>query len=322
MRRALLLGACGAGLLLSTVATTPWAQGYPTRPIRIIAPFPAAGAADIVARVIAQRLAEQLGVSAIVDNRPGAAGAIGSEIVANAVPDGHTLLIGVTASHGINPALQKLSYDAVKDFAPVSLVATIPHILVVNPANPARTLQEFIKYAKAKPGMTFGSAGIGTPHHLAGEFLKIAAGLDLVHVPYKGSAPALTDLVGGQLDFMSIEYAAAFTNIKAGKLRALAVASLERLPGVDMPTFAEAGLPGFEVTAWYAVFAPARTPPAIVNLLSKEIARGLAMPETRERFAQLMTKPVGSTPEELATFMKADIARWAKVIKQSGVKPE
>jgi tripartite-type tricarboxylate transporter receptor subunit TctC len=294
-------------------------QKYPVKTVRIIAPFPAGGAADILARVVAQRLTEQLGQTAIVENRPGAAGAIGSELVAKAPPDGYTLLVGVTASHGINPALQKLSYDAIKDFAPISLLATIPHVLVVHPSIPAKNLQEFIKLAKARPGMTFGSAGAGTPHHLAGEMLGQLTGTKVTHVPYKGSAPAVNDLLGGHIDFMSVEYAAVADNINAGKLRALAIATAKRVPGLNVPTFAEAGLPGFEVTAWYALYAPAATPPDIVNLLSKEIEKALANPDTRARLATLHTTPMASTPAEASAYTKAEIARWGKVVKAAGI---
>ena len=316
-RRALrALALVTAGTLLTTAQAQ---QRYPSKTVRIIAPFPAGGAADILARITAQRLTEQLGQTVIVENRPGAAGAIGSELVAKSAPDGYTLLVGVTASHGINPALQKLSYDAVKDFAPISLLATIPHVLVVHPSIPARTLTEFIKLARARPGMTFGSAGAGTPHHLAGEMLAQLTGTKLMHVPYKGSAPAINDLLGGHIDFMSVEYAAIAEPVKSGKVRPLAIATAKRLPGLDVPTFAEAGLPGFEVTAWYALYAPAATPADIVTLLSKEVAKALAHPDTRERLQTLHTTPMPSTPAEAAAYTRAEIARWAKVVKASGI---
>ncbi len=285
-------------------------QKFPARTIRIVAPFPAAGAADIVARVVAQIFSEQL-----------AAGAIGSELVARAAPDGYTLVVGVTASHGINPAINpKLPYDAVKDFAPISLVTTIPHVLVVHPSLPVKSLQEFIKFAKAQPGLTYGSAGVGTPHHLAGEMLGVMTGAKFTHVPYKGTAPAIVDLMGGQIYFMSSEYAAVAGQISAGKLRALAAATANRLPGVNIPTFKEAGLSDFEVTAWYGLYAPAGTPADIVNLLSKEIARGLATQEVKDRLGPLHAKPIGSSPAELAAYTRAEIVRWGKVAKAANIR--
>jgi tripartite-type tricarboxylate transporter receptor subunit TctC len=316
------LAFCSALLFAVAGSAAAQAPAYPVKSIRLVAPFAPGGALDLVARVVGQVITEQLGQPVIVDNRAGAAGAIGSELVARAAPDGYTLLLGATTTHGINPVLQKLSYDPLKDFTPVSLVATIPHVLVVNPTLPVTTLPEFIKYARGKPGMTYGSAGTGSPHHLAGEMLKLAAGIDLVHVPYKGSAPAMSDVIGGQLQFMSIELTAAVAQIKAGKLRALAIATAKRVPGVDLPTFAEGGIAGFEVTAWYAVYAPAGTPRAVVDTLSKAIARGMGSGEAREKLGALNAVPLGSTPEELNTHMQAELARWSKVIKSAGVKPE
>lgn len=217
-----------------------------------------------------------MGQSVVVDNRPGASGAIGSAVVARSAPDGYTLLLGATTTHGIiNPALNaKLVYDPVKDFTPISLVATIPHILVVNTSIPVNSLKEFVELAKSKPGMAYGSAGNGSPHHLAGVMLGLMAGVDVMHVPYKGSGPAMTDLIGGQLQFMSVELAAAEPHIKAGKLKALAIATPARVQGVDLPTFAESGYPGFEVTAWYAVFGPHGMPEDAVSRLSRGNRQG------------------------------------------------
>ena len=309
--------------LLATAPAASFAQpAFPSKTIRLIAPFAPGGALDLTARVVGQVITEQLGQPVIVDNRAGAAGAIGSEQVARAAPDGYTLLLGATTTHGINPVLQQLSYDPIKDFTPVSLVVTIPHVLVVNPTLPVNTLPDLIKYARSKPGLTYGSAGTGSPHHLAGEMLKIATGIDITHVPYKGSAPAMSDVIAGQVQFMSIELTAAVSQLKAGKLRAIAIATAKRVPGVDLPTVGESGVPGFEVTAWYAVYAPARTPRNVVDTLSKAIARGLGSGEAREKLASLNAVTVGSTPEELAVHMRSELARWSKVIKTAGVKAE
>ena len=309
--------------LLATAPAASFAQpAFPSKTIRLIAPFAPGGALDLTARVVGQVITEQLGQPVIVDNRAGAAGAIGSEQVARAAPDGYTLLLGATTTHGINPVLQQLSYDPIKDFTPVSLVVTIPHVRVVNPTLPVNTLPDLIKYARSKPGLTYGSAGTGSPHHLAGEMLKIATGIDITHVPYKGSAPAMSDVIAGQVQFMSIELTAAVSQLKAGKLRAIAIATAKRVPGVDLPTVGESGVPGFEVTAWYAVYAPARTSRNVVDTLSKAIARGLGSGEAREKLASLNAVTVGSTPEELTVHMRSELARWSKVIKTAGVKAE
>ncbi len=299
------------------------AQGFPTKPIRLIAPFSAGGALDLIARTVGQKLSESFGRPVIVDNRAGASGAIGSEVVARSTPDGYTLLLGATTTHGINPALNpKLGYDAVKDFTPISLVATIPHVIVVNPSVPAKTLQDFVRLAKSRPGMAYGSAGHGSPHHLAIEMLKGMAQLDLVHVAYKGSAPAMIDLMSGQIQIMSVELTAAAPYIKEGRMRPIAIATSQRTPGVDLPTVAEAGYAGFEVTAWYAVFGPAGMPPTVVSRLHAEILKGLAEPDVRERFRSLGATPVGSTPAELGNHVRAELTRWTRVIKAGKITPE
>ena len=320
MRRFLFPFAAVALLVISQGAQ---AQAFPNKPIRLVAPFSPGGALDLIARGIGQKLSEGMRQPVVVENRPGASGAIGSEAVAKSAPDGYTLLLGATTTHGINPALNpKLSYDPVKDFTPISLVATIPHILVVNPSVPAYSLQEFVQLARSKPGMAFGSAGNGSPHHLAGEMLKMMAHIDVVHVPYKGSGPAMTDLIGGQLQFMSVELAAAEPYLKAGKLRALAIATAKRVPGVDLPTFAESGYPEFEVTAWYAIFGPAGMPDEIVSRLNAEIVKALAMPDLRDRLQKLGAAPVGSSAAELAAHVRAELARWTRVVKAAGITAE
>lgn len=313
------IGSFAIALALAPGAVS--AQNYPSKPIRLIAPFSAGGALDLIARAVGQKLSDSLGKPVIVDNRAGASGAIGSELVARATPDGYTLLLGATTTHGINPALNKLTYDPVKDFTPISLVATIPHVLVVHPSLPVKNVQELVRLAKSKPGMAFGSAGHGSPHHLAIEMLKNMAQLDLVHVAYKGSAPAMTDLVSGQIQLMSVEYTAAAQFIKDGKMRPIAIATPKRVPGIDLPTVAEAGYAGFEVTAWYAVFGPAGMPAPIVSQLQSEIAKGIAEPDVRERFRALGATPVGSPPAELDRHVRAELARWSRVIKAGNIQP-
>lgn len=299
------------------------AQGFPSKPIKLVAPFSPGGALDLIARGIAQKMTENIGQTVVVDNRAGAAGAIGSELVAKSAPDGYTLLLGATTTHGINPVINsKLPYDPVKDFSPISLVATIPHLLVVNAALPVDSLQSFVKYAKSKPGLAYGSAGNGSPHHLAGAMFSSLAGIETVHVPYKGSGPALVDLISGQLQFMSVETVAAEPHLKAGKIRSLAIASAHRQAGQSLPTFAEQGYPGFEVTAWYAIFAAAHTPPEIVARLNAEVVKAVANPDLRNRLTQLGATPVGSTSVELGAFVRAELDRWGRAVKVANLKLE
>lgn len=305
-------------------AQSALAQAFPSKPVRLIVPFPAGtGALELLSRGISQYVAESVGQPVIVENRTGASGAIGSESVARSAPDGHTILMGTTTTHAINPALNpKLSYNPATDFTPISLVATEPLVLVVNSSVPANTLQEFIRLAKSKPGMSFGSAGNGSPHHLAGETLKSMAGIDASHVPYKGAIPALTDLVGGRLQFMVTSLAAVEPHVKAGKLRSLAIATANRVPGVDLPTFAESGYPGFEFVSWYAVFGPAGVPEAVVTRLHAEIVRALATQDLRERLQKQSVTLIGSSPAELAAHVRTELARWTNVVKTTGIKLE
>ena len=308
---------------LAVASVNVHAQTFPAKPVRLVAPFSTGGALDLIARAVGQKLADGLGRPVVVDNKAGASGAIGSEFVARAAPDGYTLLLGATTTHGINPALNpKLAYDPVRDFTPISLVATIPHVLVVHPDVPAKTVQEFVRLAKSRPGMTFGSAGHGSPHHLGGEMLKAMAQIDMTHVPYKGSGPAMVDLMSGQIQLMSVELTAAAAYIKDNRMRALAIATPKRVPGVDLPTVAEAGYPGFEVTAWYAVFGPAGIPPAIVKRLNADIVKGMGDSDLRERFRALGATPVGSTPDELGAHVRAELARWTHVIKTAKIAAE
>ena len=317
MRRFLL-----AAALLAFAPYAP-AQPYPSKPIRLVAPFAPGGALDLIARGVAAKLAESMGQPVVVENRAGASGALGSEAVARSAPDGYTLLLGATTTHGINPALNPrgLPYDPIKDFTPISLVATIPHALVVNPSLPVTSVQELVKYAKSHQ-LAYGSAGNGSPHHLAAELFKSMAGIDAVHVPYKGSGPALADLISGQIQFISVEFTAAEPYIKAGKLKALATATAERVPGLSIPTVAEGGYPGFVVTSWYAIFGPAGMPPDVTRKLSAEIAKAVNETDLRDRLKGLGTTPIGSTPETLAAHVRSEIGRWTQVVKTAGIKAE
>lgn len=298
-------------------------QAFPSKSIRLVAPFPPGGEIDLIARGIGQKMSESMGQTVVVENIAGAAGAIGSERVAKSAPDGYTILLGATTTHGINPALNpKLPYDAEKDFTPVSLVTTIPHVLVVNAAVPANTLAEFVQLAKARPGLPYGSAGNGSPHHLAAALFASLAGFEATHVPYKGVGPSLADLISTQITFMSVGIAGADPHIKSGKVRPLALAAPARLPGVDIPTFAELGYKGFEVTAWYAVFAPAGLPPEITTRLSSEVAKATNAPDLRERLKALGATPVGGTSQQLAAHVRAEIERWSRAGKAANFKME
>ena len=311
------------GASLALVASWASAQAYPVKPIRIVVPFPPGGATDILARDVAQKLTEAWGQQVIVDNRPGAGGNIGSELVAHSAPDGYTLEMGTVGTHAINASLYaKMPYDHVKDFAPVILVAGVPNVLVVNNAVPANSVAELIAYAKANPGkLNFASSGNGTSIHLSGELFKVMAGVQMTHIPYKGSAPALQDLLGGQVQLMFDNLPPSLPQIKAGKVRALAVTSLTRAPALpDVPTVAESGLPGFEASSWFGILAPAGTPPAIVAKLNAEIAKWLATPEAKEKLAKQGANAAGGTPEDFAKHIAAETAKWAKVVKESGAK--
>jgi len=299
------------------------AQGYPAKPIRIVVPFPPGGATDILARAVAQKLTDAWGQAVVVDNRPGAGGNIGSEIVAKAAPDGYTLEMGTVGTHAINASLYaKMPYDHVKDFAPVILVAGVPNVLVVNPSLPVSSVQELIAYAKANPGkLNFASSGNGTSIHLAGELFKVMAGVQMTHIPYKGSAPALQDLIGGQVQLMFDNLPPSLPHIKAGKLRALAVTSATRSSALpDTPTIAESGLPGFEASSWFGVLAPAGTPPAIIARLNAEIGAWLASAEAKEKMLALGANIGGGSPEDFARHIAAETAKWQKVVKASGAK--
>lgn len=305
-------------------AQSALAQAFPNKPIRLIVPFPAGiGALDLLSREVSRRVSESVGQPVVVENRTGASGAIGAEAVARSAPDGYTILLGTTTTHAINPALNpKLSYNPVTDFTPITMLGTEPLVLVVNSSVPASTLREFIRLAKSEPGMSFGSAGNGSPHHLAGETLKSVAGIDVLHVPYKGAIPALTDLIGGRLQFMFYSLAAVAPHVKTGKLRPLAIATANRVPGADLPTLAESGYPGFEFISWYAVFAPAGVPEAVVSRLHAEIVKALETQDLRERLEKQSITPVGNSPAELAAYVRTELAHWTNVVKTTGIKAE
>lgn len=298
------------------------AQSYPSRAVRLIVPFAAGGSTDIIARTMSTRLTEMLGQSVIVDNRPGGGTVIGTETVARSAPDGYTLLV-VPAPFTINPSLlSKLPYDPINDFTPVTLINTTPLVVVVNPSVPARNVKDLIALARSKPGaLNFGSSGVGGSNHLAGELFNAMAGVKMVHVPYKGNAPALTDLVGGHVDLIFNGLTSAYPLIKSNKLRPLAVTSLQRsavLP--EMPTLDESGLKGFIAVAWNGLAGPAKLPGEAVDRLAGAIRKVLANPEMRERLKSEGSDPVGSTPAEFSAFIRDEITKWAKVIKLSGAK--
>ncbi|MFN7750756.1 MAG: Bug family tripartite tricarboxylate transporter substrate binding protein [Pseudomonadota bacterium] len=320
------LAVLAAGLATAAAGLPAAAQqpAFPVKSMRMVAPFAPGGALDLVARGAAQVRTEPLGQPVIVDNRAGAAGAIGSELVARAAPDGYSLLLGATTTHGINPVLQKLSYDPVRDFAPVTLVASTPYLMVVTNGLPAKSVREFIALLKSDPSrINMASSGSGGMPHLAGELFQLMAGVKMTHVPYKGTGAVFPDLISGQVQVTFGDLIAAFPHVKGGRLRALAITSPKRVASLpDVPTVAEAGLPGYEAVGWFGVFAPARTPVPIVDALQGAIARFLERPDARERFAGLGADVVASRPAEFAAVLKADIARWARVVKESGAKVE
>ncbi len=314
-----------AAAVAALQATAALAQNYPTRAIRMVVPFPPGGPNDILARLLAQKTSEQVGHPVVLDNRGGAGGVIGTDAVAKAAADGYTLLFSGTASLSINPSLYaKLPYDPLTDFAPITLVGTAPSIFILHPSVPVKSIKELIDYTRANPGkLNFASAGIGTPPHLGGELFNTMAGVNMVHVPYKGGGPATADLLAGQVQLYISGISTAIPLVKEGKVRGIAVTSSKRtslLP--DTPTVAESGLPGFEVGNWYAIVAPAGTPRPIVNRLNAELNKAIALADVRKRFFELAVEPMGSTPEELAAYNKSEITKWARAIKAAGMKPE
>jgi tripartite-type tricarboxylate transporter receptor subunit TctC len=314
-----------AAAALMIAACAAHAQNYPVKPVRLVVPFAPGGSSEIIARSVAQRLSENTGQQFVVENRPGGAGNIAMQEVARAEPDGYTLMLGHVGTLAMNPAMfAKLPYDPNRDFAPVSLIAIVPNIFVVNASLPVKNLAEFIALAQAQPGsINYGSAGNGSAGHLAFEYLKMVTKVELVHVPYRGTGPMLTDLLGGQTQATSAGTPPLLPHIKSGKLRAFAVGTPQRVSSLpDVPTVAEQGYPGFETSQWYGIIVPAKTPDAIIKKLSAEIAKAVKSPEVLARYHDDGTVAVGSTPSEFAEFIRKEQARWGEVVRKAGVKAE
>jgi tripartite-type tricarboxylate transporter receptor subunit TctC len=321
-RLAVLAAACA---LLAGTTLPAQAQTWPDKPLKLIVPFPAGGTVDTVARNIAQKLSESLHQTVVVENRAGAAGSIGSEAVARAAPDGYTLLMGTASTHGTNPAVQKsLPYDPVRDYAPVALVASTPYILVVHPSVQANSVAELLALARAQPGkLNFGSYGSGSSNHLATELFRAISGADVVHVPYKGGAPAMTDLLAGQVQMMFDVFTTSGPQIRTGKLRLLGVGAPRRSAlAPEAPTLAEAGVPGFDASTFFGIFAPAGTPRSVVMRLNEDINRALQTPDMRERLAAVGAEPGGGSPELLGQAVAAEVAKWTKLVRERNLRFE
>jgi tripartite-type tricarboxylate transporter receptor subunit TctC len=310
-----------AALLAPALAHAQTAA-FPSKPIRLIVPYPPGGGSDTIARPLAQRLAENLKQQVVVDNRGGAGGNIGMEIAAKSPPDGHTIVFALTAQLAVNPALyRKLPYDPIRDFEPITLLATGPYVLVVHPSLPVKNVKELIALARARPGqITYASSGSGSGGHLANELLNSMAKVKMLHIPYKGGGPALVDLLAGNVQVLFSTWVAGKPHIDSGRIRALGVSTAKRLSGVDIPTVAESGVPGFDAGVWYAYLAPAGTPRDVVSKLNAEILRAASHPDFKQVLSRAAIEPVGSTPEELARFMKIELAKWAKVVKDANVQ--
>ena len=308
-------------LLLALPLHAALAQ-YPNRAVKLIVPFPPAGATDIVGRIVAQKLGERLGQSVVVENKPGAGGAIGSDLVAKSAPDGYTLLMATTSTHSIGPSLQKLPYDPIRDFAPITHVANVPNVLVVSPQLPVASVKELVAYAKARPGqLNYASSGIGTIVHLNAELFRMLTGVDMVHVPYKGTALAIPDVANGSIAMLFDSLASVQPHIRSGKVKPLALNAQQRsalLP--EVPTFPEAGLAAFDRYTWFGMFAPAGTPKDIVARVQTDVVAALRAADLRERFASVGAEPVGSTPEQFVERILSDTTRWAEVIRAANVK--
>jgi len=319
-RRTLLAALATAAI--GAVPASAFAQaGYPTKPVTIVVPFAAGGTTDILARIIGQALTTELGQSVIVDNRAGAGGNIGGAIAAKAPADGYTLFMGTVGTHAINASLyKKMPFDPVKDFAPLTRVANVPNLLVANPAQPYKTVKELIAYAKANPGkVNFGSSGNGSSIHLSGELFKSLAKVDMVHVPYKGSAPAVTDLLGNQIGIMFDNMPSAIQHVRSGKLVPIAVTTAKRSPELpNVPTIAEAGVPGYEATSWFGMFAPAGTPAPVLAKLNTALVKVLNQAEVKKKINEQGAETYSETPEQFAAFIKTESVKWGKVVQESG----
>ena len=312
-----------AAFVFAAYAAAASAQGYPNKPLKMIVPFPPAGSTDLSARAVSDKLGQKLGQPVIIENKPGAGGNIGGDLAAKSAPDGYTLFVGTVGTNAINAGLySKMPFDHLKDFAPVILLSKTPNVLVVHPNFPPNSVKEVIALAKAKPNeLTFASSGSGTSIHLSGELFKSMAGVQMTHVPYKGSGPMLIDLMAGQTSMAFDNLSAAIQHVRAGKLKALATTGLTRAPALpDLPTISEAGLPGYDSTSWNAIFVPAGTPREVIDRLNRELRAILETPETKKFFADQGAEAGGGTPAELDAFVKAETTKWAKVVKDSGAK--
>ena len=314
-----------AAVLGCLIVGAAWAQAsYPAKPIRLISPFPPGAVVDTLSRTLAAPLGELLGQPVVVENRTGAGGNVGMDIVAKAPADGYTIGMGSIGTHGINPSVYaKMPFDSVRDFAPITFVASNINVLVVHPSVPAHDVRELIAHAHANPGkLSYGSAGTGTSQHLAGELFKQIARVEMTHIPYKGAGPAVSDLIGGQIPLMFVDISASLGHIRAGRLRALGVTTRERTPLLDVPTVIEQGIPDFDVNAWFGLFAPAGTPREVVLRLHAESVKALGLPATRARLESVGLKPAPNTPEEFGQFVRVELERWAKVARAANIRPE
>jgi tripartite-type tricarboxylate transporter receptor subunit TctC len=312
-----------AAALLLALSTAAAAQDYPVKPVRLIIPFPPGGSNDVVGRMIATHLGEHLGKQVIVDNRSGAGGVIGTEIGANAAPDGYTLAI-ISIAHAVNPWLYKLNYDPIKSFTPIAVLASGPNVLAINPALPVNSVKELVALAKQKPGeLQYASAGVGSFQHLGGELFKLEAGVDMLHVPFKGGGPAMIDVMGGHTKLVFSSLVQTTPHIKSGKLKPLGTGGLKRNPVLpDVPTIAEAGVPGYEAVNWWGIVAPAGTPQAIIDKLHKDIAAVQASPEVQKQFSTEGAEIVQMSPAEFGTFMEREMKKWERVVKEGKIKAE
>lgn len=321
LRSIALAGALSFTGLSALAPSSAAAQSFPTKPVTIVVPFSAGGTTDILARIVGQYLGNKFGQSVVIENRDGAGGNIGTQLVSRSKADGYTLLMGTVGTHAINPALyKKLNFDHIKDFQPLTRVAMVPNLLVVNPERPYRSVKELIEYAKTHPGeVTFASSGNGSSIHLSGELFKTMTKVDMIHVPYKGSAPAVTDLIGGQIDIMFDNMPSAIQHVRSGRLKPIAVTTAKRSPELpDVPTIAEAGVPGYEATSWFGMFAPAKTPAPIVAQLNAALVKVLGNPDVKKKLAEQGAEPYAEKPEQFAEFIKQETAKWGRVVKASG----